>query len=1201
MGYVPPEDRSPWTVEDILKPLAQVAEVFPADAKSVKNFADGIGRAEDLQCVLGDGHEPGIYLRWLCLLKLICQRWKDDRADGSVCWCPAQGAVATEPPDMRQLQERLWRAYGQQEPGARGDKWPSEWLRGAFYHSLTANLWPASSYRQPLRYPRSRSLAIALETVWNQIRAVDGLPPLTLDALAAVSVGGKDSGSLGDALERLEWWLVSEGQRSCDHLSRLKADHFVCAPGDARARQLTHVASWLAPSGDSGTPLLNVWSDNNSQGLTAFVTALCCSAKDNTKGLQRQSRPSLIYVPLHEWEVEGKSRRVNQQDVLDFLLQALGIGAASGATAPAGRDEKIEAIQAALARLHVLVIFDGVRISSPPFAAVWNLIRNTEWTALLKTLLQAPDAALRATGGRYRGRILVTSNRALDELAAWMPTAPIELAAVGVEEAARELFDTTIASDLIDALGRRLQQLWPSSWARPQINAVRVCHLYLPTAQSAMDASQMGLRVLHDERDLTLLRCALDIGQVPQDGAVDPGVLRAWLARPERADAALVIQLLAVSVSGLRVDTTYRCLGQLAAKLPAERDRLMAWRERLCEPGFVAAFAARYRFMVELSLDGDLLGISKHQAQFELRGQHGDAQIAPALGKHYLDLRNEGIRERIVGDMLATAAGVQRFCCMNDVLAHEGLAQASALSRRAGPHVHLGHVALRRYVQTLYFALMSLDTAELSGHDLRPEMQPLSLAGGALPTGAYRRYVYLYELLYRKTLEQAPDWMIGRGIGREDLRLPLLAIFVNPGWARRVIALLPQRKPDQRSFQSFGAFTDGATAEFGTPLQPIAPHLRGALGVDLFKALLHACLRGGRERSFAQQADVVAGQIVFFRSGRQQDAHSRQIRRSFAKIAIDALQASNRLDEADPRCQRELAAIHAMLPYGELTTLGRQLRAQGWRKQSLEDKTLAPLVHSLRDLAPQDLEHVSDILFRVGELLASKADWEDNPHDVPASLERYAHAYAVFWLADRSRAHGAGLDDDSVEWPTASAPALRYFIRVSLRLAKLLALLAPSAPPGEQAAWQQQAQAFYSYARGRIDVYARHMVRLPIERVHSLLMLASAARIEAAMTLPQSDRSQHAAQEGLLATSAMYLEEARAHSQALGFNPATHKRFLLERIKTRRKLALASRDPLDEVLANRDLGTLTRLAEGSVYWKRLIGRMRGAAVPEAAR
>lgn len=1196
MGRVPQEDRGRWTVARILEPLDQVADLFPTDTEGITKFAQCISRGADLQCIVADDYEPGPYLRWLSLFKLICQRWLHDGADGAVRWRPASGEAALNPPSRGRLEDRLWRVCCKREPGASEEGLREEWLRGAFYHSVAANLWPASTFLDPSGNDRSRRLATALESVWNDIRAGDGLAPRTLAELATVSVGGKDSGTLGDALERLEWWLVSEGQRSCDHLSLLKADHFVCAPGDARARQLTHVASWLTPSGDSGTPLLNVWSDNNSQGLTAFVTALCCSAKDNTKGLQRQGRPSLIYVPLHEWEVEGKSRRVNQQDVLDFLLQALGIGAPPGATAPIGRDDKIEAIQAALARLHVLVIFDGVRISSPPFAAVWNLIRNTEWTALLKTLLQAPDAALRATGGRYRGRILVTSNRALDELAAWMPTAPIELAAVGVEDAARELFDTTIAAGLIEALGHRLQHLWPSSWARPQINAVRVCHLYLPTAQSAMDAGQMGLRVLHDERDLTLLRCALDVGQVPQDGAVDPGVLRAWLARPERADAALVIQLLAVSVSGLRVDTAYRCLGQLAAKLPAEHERLMvqAWRKQLCEPGFVTAFAADYRFMVELSLDGDLLGISKHQARFELRGQTGDAKIEPALGKHYLDLRNEGIRERIVGDMLATAAGVQRFCCMNDVLAHEGLAQASALSRRAGPHVHLGHVALRRYVQTLYFALMSLDTAELSGHDLRPEMQPLSLAGGALPTGAYRRYVYLYELLYRKTLEQAPDWMIGRGIGREDLRLPLLAIFVNPGWARRVIALLPQRKLDQRSFQSFGAFTDGATAEFGTPLQPIAPHLRGALGVDLFKALLHACLRGGRERSFAQQADVVAGQIVFFRSGRQQDAHSRQIRRSFAKIAIDALQASNRLDEADPRCQRELAAIHAMLPYDELTTLGRQLRAQGWRKQSLEDKTLAPLVHSLRDLAPQDLEHVSDILFRVGELLASTADWEDNPHDVPASLERYAHAYAVFWLADRSRAHGAGLDDDSVEWPTASAPALRYFIRVSLRLAKLLALLAQSAPPEEQEEWQQQAQAFYGYARGRIDVYARHMVRLPIERVHSLLMLASAARIEAAMTLPQSDRPQHAAQQDLLATSAMYLEEARAHSQALGFNPATHKRFLLERIKTRRKLAQASGDPLDEALANRDLGTLTRLAEGSVYWKSLIGRMRGA-------
>lgn len=277
-----------------------------------------------------------------------------------------------------------------------------------------------------------------------------------------------------------------------------------------------------------------------------------------------------------------------------------------------------------------------------------------------------------------------------------------------------------------------------------------------------------------------------------------------------------------------------------------------------------------------------------------------------------------------------------------------------------------------------------------------------------------------------------------------------------------------------------------------------------------------------------------------------------------------------------------------------LESLGFNLRAGAWSRRAFEAR-LIPTLKRLVDRPVADLEHTSDILYRLGESAAARADWEDSPGELEDSIVRYADAYAVFWLADRVRAHSATLDLSRASWPHISARAMRYFVRICLKLGKLVALVAAKNKGASFDALKTEALSFYRQGRSRTDVFARHMAPLPLERVYGTLLLASASRIESeivvSLKLHGKDSSQVAG--SLLDTSMLYLEQGWAQMQRLyPYKPLT-RRFILERYKTLAKMAGSDRGAFSAKLAQRDRTTLESLSVGSVFWKEILGRLRG--------
>ena len=1189
-----------WSVDELLRPLSQAPLQRQEVEPQLQAWAVALKRRRD--CLVNHQGQPGPFLRWLCLLRLVCERWPAGDAAGIAAWRwrgPADGPAA-QFPDPADLRDGLWAAYCRSPHHAGEDRVPADWLRGALYHAQEHNLWPAENYFDKDLKP----LHHALQQAWDEIRQGDGLPPLTLKDLAQARPGSLDDCSLFDSLERLSKWIESDGQDICDDLSRLQVEHFVFDLASRRESLLDEVVKLLLTEGPGAAPVVNVYSDDDWTGLRALATAACCRAKELLPGVVRGRRPALIYLPLHRIQAADGGRRPSRRDIVDILLHSLGLAHTAGGHAVDPDAADLVALQHALTMRRVVLVIDGLEVASRPFGAVWDVLRNNDWTGFLRTLLQPSDSGLQHSRGCYRSRLLILSNQPLDDLAPWRLGPALELPPLNNPASASALLaDLSTAGQRAIDLARRTQGLWPSPDVRPRSSLESLHTLY------NLDAVTVGQLVqarggLPRERELTLARCALDLRRDPLRDALGTSLLSPWLeARPARpcdvlgrtGSSSAVLQLLAVSISGLRRDTLQRALQRLASRHPVglQLPPLDVMVRALREHDWVQRFCDGYRFLIEITADGDRLELPAVLRGFELDAGSASTEHASTGDAWLLDLRNERIRELFIAEMLSTPEGVQRFRAMNEVLAEEALAQATAQLRHLGDGPPSDAVAQRRLVQTIFHGLMSLDATELNEHDPRPDTQSLSTTGHALPPGNYRRFIYLYEFIYRRGLEQAPAWMLGRGLGRDDLRLALLTMFANPGWARRVLSLLHTRPASERSFESFGAFGTEPVQGFGRALQPAALYLHGAIGADLFNALLHACLRSGRHPHFAQRADLIAGQLTLLRPYRRESDSLGRNKRSFAKITIDALQAADQLEAVDKKCRDELAASGVRHPYDGLLHLGTALSTRDWDKKAFESEVLRPLAEELCQAESRQLQHVSDILFRVGERLATAADWKDDPAELLASQERYAHAYAVFWLGDRVRAGAATLDDSEISWPAVSARAMRYFIRVALKLAKLTALPAVDGRTPERRQAAAHAMEFFGHARARIDVYSRHLSRYPAERVQGLMLLAAAARVRASMAGSFSALISGEEQSALplLQTSALYLHEAWPQLAALQFNRAIHKRLLLERIKTNGKLIARETGAASEHaahLAARDRATLEHLSSSSPYWQRLL-------------
>lgn len=726
--------------------------------------------------------------------------------------------------------------------------------------------------------------------------------------------------------------------------------------------------------------------------------------------------------------------------------------------------------------------------------------------------------------------------------------------------------------------------------------------------------------------------------------------MHALALQPQGFVDQLVLKLVSCAVNGLRLSTLRRCLRHWLELVGRHLEPAQAHQLRnFATEGRLESIAERYPQLVVLSRDADVEAIGLRQRRFELQTfpNAEDTPLTAEDDRPLLDVRLESLRELMFAEIIRdqpdgawdTASNPLlrprgEWELINLVLAEESLRQATSQLRNMEGH-ELGTPSVyRRLLQCVYHGLLShaYDDRSVNGAVL---VQP-TLPAFTLPSEPFRRFRYLYAFVFRHCIEAAPQWTLSRGFVRSEMRLLLAGMFANPRWGVELLANLHAMGGSQRRLRygrdllvsvSYGRLV--GTASTAWILR------ENVLQTDILEALARSAYDTGRH-SFARRlaqfvqhrrrtpdvlgsaaaeraaptvppgppawAETLQGRISSIAAsisalrdllgeastrtppGMQHDP----VDHAFEKLMIDSRLARTHYAAARVMCLRWLGA-HGLdctgfedlgARYPELGALAVGQVA----KTVFESQVLTPLVERVHraGATTRDRVALADMLSRLGQCVAGLTD------DAPPSSDRldaFLSAYALFWIADRVRSNASGVDD-SLAWPRVSSKAMRSFIRVSLKIARMMADDAEFGSPR-----QLEGLAFYTQARRRMDVYASHLFRLPRERLAMLLLMASASRVWAeigGVQVPPARR------EVDLEASLGYLEQAEALLFRLGFPDALARRFLFERAKTYRRLA-ACRGPVagavEQVLFIRDRDALCTMAAGDPFWRRLAARL----------
>lgn len=725
--------------------------------------------------------------------------------------------------------------------------------------------------------------------------------------------------------------------------------------------------------------------------------------------------------------------------------------------------------------------------------------------------------------------------------------------------------------------------------------------------------------------------------------------MQAVVREPQGFADLLVLKFVCCSVNGLRLSTLHRCLlcwlelvGRHLTAAQAQQLRSFATDGRL------ESLAERFPQLVVLNRDEDVEAIGLRQRRFELQA-FPDAEDTPLTAKDdrpLLDVRLEGIRELMFAEIIrgqsegagdAAANPLHRprgeWELINLVLAEESLRQATAQLRNMEGH-ELGTPAVyRRLVQCVYHGLLSHGYDDRTA-DGSTRVQP-TLPSFTLPAEPFRRFRYLYAFVFRHCIEDAPAWTLSRGFVRSEMRFLLAGMFANPRWGVELLANLHAMTSVQRRLRrgrdlllsvSYSRLFGNGSSAWILRENALQTDILEALARSAYDTGRHGFARrlayfvqhqrrtpqaraaasAGRATAVAQAASGVADtlQSQLSRIAASIDAlhdllgeastrtppglQHDPVDHAFEKLMVDSRLARTHYGAAGAMCLRWLAAhgldcaafegIGARYPRPNELAPGQSAKAQ------FEVNVLTPLIDRVRQAGASTRDRVAlaDMLSRLGESTAGLTDDTPQPSD---RLDAFLSAYALFWIADRVRSNASGIDD-SLAWPRVSSQAMRYFIRVSLKIARLLA---EGAEPGS--ARQQDGFAFYAQARRRMDVYASHLFRLPRERLAMLLLMASATRVWSELCGPQVPPERRLVD---LEASLAYLDQAQALLFRLGFPDVLAYRFFFERAKTYRRLAAhrgQGRGAVEQRLFERDRDALRTMSAQDPFWRRLAARL----------
>lgn len=1143
-----------------------------------------------------------------------------------------------------------------------------------------------------------------------------GAPPLTALELLKTKICHPGENISQQVIDRFTVWAMSGALFARDDSSQLLPEHYIVCDEKIIPGRLEHLKkvlcalvecssrySWVDHATDSGIDenpdfsncVVNIWSPQNWVGLRAFATKIIIELRKARYGFATDERLAdvavaqpiarcahryfgVVYLPLSR--ILENTGNISRASVLRFIATAFGYDALpiakSAQASDAASPDLLSFVRTNLTKSKTVIIFDAVDIAGEPFGPITEVLKDADWSSLIREISQPRLSDVLQNGGGFDTRILVLSGREISSLKPWRHPASSELPPLTSREAAMSLISSEqlpgtdiqkLVRDDRQSYLEQMRRLWMATDCKAPalLNHEGTISTLFETNEETLNYLADSQHVAINDITLALASCARtrqvslkEFLPKPGDAVCQVRAMRKYLfSTGLDSFDAIVLLALSLTADGLRLDTILRVSQALAemdsgrAFNSSERPTPVTWAS---VEKWSQEFSLRHKSLVILGEYESESSGREIQRAFELAAERDEpfprsgASSSPSCS--ILDIRFHDIRELIIAAYLYEDArdledgtlANQRVRSFRDVcfvLSEESLLQATQILREKSTSSS-DILSYRLLIQTAFLGLLSIDFGPRYKIDgAIPTIARKPRLRAALPEDPYKRHAYLYEFIYRRCIENAPYWNLSRGFGRDDLRSALLATFVNPGWARRVWSVLYTTPVECRKIESFAAFDAQGLIGFGNAFDLSAPHLRGMIGVDAFKAVLQVAARTGR-LGYAGRADAIAEALCYRRLTpvgalrmRRVDGHTVRERRlpggdvvpstkpvvavssmraeqshgvperpswlhSFDKISLDALQMQVSPD-AEEIC---IDRLHDLgINAGELVEFDGRVFLECEApccKLSFETNYLSVFVMAIvaEGRSQKHLQQISDIFFRLGELEASQTDFLQEGSSRQTVLSQFAKSYAYFWVADRVRSAAATCDSDEVEWPLISARSTRYYVRVCLKMAKIIASFARNEEDGVRRktidmALAGRAHDFYVHARERINVYTRHLFRIPAERVSMLLLMASAARVRGEIC-ETVDSETGGRRTQYYELSLSYIKDAKSLLMEIGYHQSLAKRLLLERYKTVAKLLRLRHNDSYVAVLRADLNVLLRLSQGNAFWSELIGRLK---------
>lgn len=955
------------------------------------------------------------------------------------------------------------------------------------------------------------------------------------------------------AIDNYIRWL-SSGASADAYVGQSELPEFV--HNQERKGVIENLRRLISPT--PGSPMvINLYQKGMWEGLRSIVPEIA-KIRDTA-----QDPRAILHIPLISYSDEYIAPGYLQ--ILAYLDDFFSGTSVDRSTAAryVNPEIVIERVRLAMAANPAIIIFDGYSDGTMGFPELERAIADDFLLNLIKQLTEPPLGHLNSNDALKRfseNRILVLSDvETLAETNAHNLRIPFP--------------DSGIMTSVVDLQKLRYRAEIKRLIGRPPFENIRseaILHVLdaVVCVSGDIGAVQKDLRRIESEVRNALQGMATrghgDRADTQLAAVVQVFLDRIFLRSPAQY---WLLVLIASTPGGIREDTLRRLIAS-AAKVTSNDFKPIEVFPSLRDPSRAIADLKQLcgRMLTDRKSDDFESLRHAHAAEFpsEVAVEPSDPK-RPSL--YAIDFAIPEVRRTLLARIQPRE--LRRIQTFHRLLAEESLTQATISFRHDPDQSSIG--SLRRLLGVLYHGFMSLPVS----HSKLTKAKIRSV-DFAMPIDPYQLWQWLYLFAYRRLIERPPSWRLTRYYGADALKQEILQVVEQPWrlWGRYEQALPYIQNTSGKLILLDG--DEGNSKEMALDLligRSQAAYSLGDLGTagDALERAFEFAGNTPRSRLRLNKRKL---DLAMLRQDDKEADEAKKELQSFlgqpAKDAIDMLVGSvskKLIETAGPGNFAPLVHVPPTAPAIEVLTSGR--KGRGW--------------------GPSDLSEISDVLFRIGERSALIGDIEYSEATIRLQKEgskrrEYAEqtflghlttSMAYFRLAEALRLRVFS-DSPSSEHFFASGHSARQFVRVALKLERY-------SREQMNEGWVPVPGFFARKARQMSDVVTRHLYQYPRERASLLILESTMARLI----------SGGGPKAASLARARSFLQRAEPVVLALGLRTRVRMRFLLERIKVHRRMAVLP-ETAEPAFALRyaefDLATLGKLVELNdlPLWKALF-------------